>query len=130
MTEPSPVPAPKGLNPGGRRFWKAVAVAYTLRPDELILLENACRTIDRVAELDAAMVGQPLVTRGSMGQNRENPLLAESRLQRTLLRQTLAQLKLPDINGNGEMNQHRSAAQSRWARAHGGGKTAGWEYGK
>jgi hypothetical protein len=60
-----------------------------VRPDELILLENTCRTIDRIAELDAALEGQPLVVGGSKGQDREHPLLSESRMQRTLLRQML-----------------------------------------
>lgn len=124
-----PISAPKGLAAGGRRCWKQVTSAYTMRPDELILLENVCRTIDRIAELDAAMVGQPLISKGSMGQEREHPLLSEARQQRTLLRQFFAQLKLPDLDtGHGKKNQHREAGMSRWANAHGGGSS--WEYGK
>lgn len=116
MTDSRSTPTPKGLAAGGRRCWKQVVSAYNLRPDELILLESACKTIDRVAELDAAMEGEPLVTKGSMGQVREHPLLAEARMQRALLRQTFAQLKLPDLDeGAVEPNQHRAAAQSRWS---------------
>ena len=115
MADSRSEPTPKGLAVGGRRCWKQVVSAYKLRPDELILLENACRTIDRIAELDAAMVGEPLVTKGSMGQVREHPLLAEARMQRALLRQTFAQLKLPDVDVGGvQINRHREAAATRW----------------
>ena len=122
--EPRSIPAPRGLSADGRRCWKRVTAAYKLRPDEQILLENACRTIDRIAELDATMVGQPLISKGSMGQEREHPLLSEARQQRTLLRQLFAQLKLPDLDAEqGQKNQHREAGQSRWAKN-------GWQYGQ
>lgn len=130
MPESRSIPAPKGLSVGGKRCWKQVTSAYDLRPDERILLENACRTVDRIAELDAAMVGQPLISKGSMGQEREHPLLSEARQQRTLLRQLFAQLKLPDADaGHGKMNQHREAGMSRWAAAHGSNDSR-WEYGR
>lgn len=118
MTDSCSVPAPKGLKSGGRRCWKQITSAYDLRLDELILLENACRTIDRIADLDAALEGQPLMIAGSKGQEREHPLLSESRLQRTLLRQTLGQLKLPDppAEGGAGVNRYRAAAQSRWSQ--------------
>jgi hypothetical protein len=96
-----------------------VVSAYELRADELILLENACKTIDLIDNLEAGMTGQPLTTRGSMGQEREHPLLSEARQQRGLLRQILAQLKLPDEGAGAEVNQHRAAGMSRWAKEHG-----------
>lgn len=125
MTDSRSAPAPKGLKPGGRRCWKDITTGYKLRPDELILLENACRTVDRIAELDAALEGQPLMIEGSKGQDREHPLLSEVRMQRTTLRQMLAQLKLPDDPAGGvEMNQHRKAAQTRWQHPNLTGKGA------
>lgn len=120
MADPRSVATPRGLGARGRRLWKEVTKGYRLRPDELILLETAARTLDRVTALDDAMVGQPLTTVGSMGQQREHPLLSEARQQRALLNRTLAQLDLPDVDdATGAINQQRSAAQSRWARAHG-----------
>lgn len=128
MPESRSIPAPKGLSIGGKRAWKQVTSAYKLRPDELILLESACRTVDRIAELDEAMVGQPLISKGSMGQEREHPLLSEARQQRTLLRQLFAQLKLPDTDTEAaKVNPHRAAGQSRWTAAHGG---SDWKYGQ
>ena len=111
---------PPGLGTAGRRLWKQVQKQYTLRPDEAVLLETACKTVDVIAELEAAMDGQPLTTTGSMGQQREHPLLSEARQQRGLLNRTLAQLKLPDMDAGASLNQQRAAGLSRWAQAHGG----------
>lgn len=93
---------------------------YKLRLDELVLLEIACKTIDVLHDLELEMKGQPLTAKGSMGQEREHPLLSEARQQRVLLNRTLAQMRLPDLDA-GAVNQHRAAAQSRWSAAHGTG---------
>src|ERR1044072_9309200 len=90
MPDSRPQPAPKGLTARGRKLWRQVLSEYTLRPDELVLLENACRTVDLIADLEAAMIGEPLVTTGGMGQAREHPLLSGARMQRTYLGQTLS----------------------------------------
>lgn len=120
MTPDRAIHAPQGLGKQGRKLWKDVTKAYKLRLDELILLESASRTLDLIAQLDDAMDGQPLTVKGSMGQEREHPLLSEARQQRAQLNRTLALLKLPDL-GTVEVNQHRAAAQSRWSWTHGGG---------
>src|SRR4051812_9349715 len=96
MADSRSIPTPRGLGSHGRKLWRGVVSKYDLRPDERILLESACRTLDRVHALDAAMEGQPLTTTGSMGQQREHPLLSEGRQQQSLLNRTLAQLHLPD----------------------------------
>lgn len=117
MTELPKIPAPAGLEKRGRKLWRDVSTAYVLRPDDLVLLETACKCVDLIARLDAELAGQPLMVVGSTGQSREHPLLGEQRLQRTLLRQTLAQLKLPDLEGAGSgapRNQQRDAANARW----------------
>ena len=112
---PSP---PKGFEATGRQLWKRVVSAYILRPDELMLLESACKTADLVARLEAAMEGQPLVVRGSMGQEREHPLLSEARQQRALMARLLGQLKLPEEPESSlssvRSQQARHAAQARW----------------
>ena len=81
MTEPQhhPVSMPKGLGVVGKRMWRRILAGYELRPDELFLLENACKVADTVAQLEEAMAGEPLMVKGSMNQMREHPLLSEAR---------------------------------------------------
>ena len=115
--------APDGLKAQGSALWKAVTGKYELRADELVTLEDACRLSDMIAALSDAWAedGQPMTTKGSMGQLVIHPLidkLADHRMKRTAL---LSKLKLPDEAGGEKPNQQRSAAQSRWATAHGTG---------
>ncbi|MGC4109448.1 MAG: hypothetical protein QM747_03270 [Nocardioides sp.] len=114
---------PKGLGRAGRRAWKSIATRYVLRPDELLVLESACRCADVVAKLEDDLSGQPLIVKGSMGQEREHPLLSEQRQQRALLTRLLVQLKLPDLEPGAVDDQAmarsvkaRAAARSRWAQ--------------
>lgn len=118
MTAPPP-----GLGARGLQLWADVAEHYDLRPDELAVLEQACRTLETIARLDEAMVDQPLVVSGSMGQAREAPLVSEARQQRATLARLLAQLKLPDqaviadARGATRSAAARHAAQTRWGNA-------------
>lgn len=121
MTETNPRQrsTPRGLDLAGRRMWKGIVKGYELRPDELFLLESACRTADTLAQLEAVMSGEPLMVEGSMGQMREHPLLSEVRQQRALLTRTLVLLKLPEMdaevhNGFDRSKNARKAALSRW----------------
>jgi hypothetical protein len=117
------IPAPRGLGGAGRRLWRDVVGQYGLRVDELILLESACKTLDYIEKLDAAMADQPLLSKGSMGQDRENPLLSEVRQQRLALARLLRQIDLPELDsltGAARSGERSSAARAmagqRWAR--------------
>lgn len=113
------VKAPSGLGAAGEQLWSDVAADYELRPDELRVLEAACRTADMIARLDAAMVDEPLMVSGSMGQLREHPLISESRQQRQSLAALLKQLKLPDEGASSSESRSsaaRAAANARWSR--------------
>ena len=116
--------APVGLGPSGTALWKSVVTKYDLRADELVTLEDACRITDMIAALSSAWAedGQPMTTKGSMGQLVIHPLidkLADHRMKRATL---LGRLRLPDdTSGAGQTNQQRSAAQTRWSSAHGAG---------
>ena len=113
---------PRGLRARGRALWDDVATAYSLRADEYRILEDACRLVDTPTALERAADGQPLTVKGSAGQPVLNPLIAEQRPHRLALSALLKQLKLPDEDPMaGKSNQHSSAAQSRWAQAHGWG---------
>lgn len=95
----------------GQALWRSIVDAYTLRPDELRLLADACDLADRIAyrENRAAElqreVGTKLLIRGSTGQQVKNPLidearqeLSEQRKDRVALNDLLARLKLPDLD--------------------------------
>lgn len=115
MVEP-----PEGLSDAGRRVWSDVVGKYDLRVDELRTLEDACAATDMIAALSSAWdeQGRPLTTKGSMGQQVIHPLIGEIRTQRAARNALWRQLKLPDDAGE-RPNQHRDAANSRWAAAHG-----------
>ena len=76
--------APNNLGTPGRAFWREINDKYDFSPAERAVLEQACRVLDLIAELADAMKGEPLTVRGSAGQLREHPLIAEQRQQRAL----------------------------------------------
>ncbi|WP_123788223.1 hypothetical protein [Phytoactinopolyspora halophila] len=109
--------APVNLKKSGRRLWRSVTSEYGLRPDELAVLESACRLADAVADLDAELAECEL-------ESSRLPLLREVRQQREALRKHLAQLKLPEaVEGSSaggnvrQIDRDRSARARRAARA-------------
>lgn len=128
-TTRKPPPPPPGLRKIGRKdgpgraLWKAVFASscqYVLRPDELRILEDACRLTDRAGELADDAADRPRTVRGSTGQPVINPLLAEERQCRLAVAQLLKQLKLPDDDqaaGTPRSVSARAAAESRWGKS-------------
>ena len=114
MTAPT---APSGLGKSGMSLWSSIAGKYALRPDEVTVLEDACRTADMLAALTEAWVedGSPMTTKGSMGQLVIHPLIAEIDKHRKSRAAFLRQLALPDADATPVENQHRSAAQAKWS---------------
>ena len=116
------VKRPKGLGTAGAALWRSImdGGVYELRPDELRILEDACRTADLVALFEAELAGTDLVVTGSQGQPVANPMLAEVRQHRALLARQLKALNLPDEDGRAAGSRSaaaRKAAQARWRRA-------------
>lgn len=114
MSKPKP---PTSLETAGKALWSGVVAKYTLRVDELAVLESACKTVDTIAALDKAWadLGKPFITTGSMQQEVIHPLIGEKRTQQAALARLLGQLKLPDDAAPGVVpNQARSAADTRW----------------
>lgn len=109
---------PDGLKAKGRRLWTEVTGDYELRRDELIILEDACRTTDLITRMENELAEEPLTVKGSMGQLVPHPHVTELRQYRNSLAGLLARLKLPDESGM-KANQQREAAQSRWAQSRG-----------
>jgi hypothetical protein len=119
----------------GEALWRSYVDVYELDVRELADLEQACRTKDELARIDAliAVGAQPLIrARGSMHQwtVRPNPLYEEARQHRLLLSKLLAGIALPEakpVKSSAADNVIRlnaqSAANARWRKAH--GKTSG-----
>jgi hypothetical protein len=42
---------PRGLKTAGRRLWRALTTDFGLDPPEAVLLAEACRTVDLLADL-------------------------------------------------------------------------------
>lgn len=111
--------APDGLGARGAGLWSEVTGSYTLRSDELVVLEDACREADLVARLEAELASAELMVVGSMGQPVVNPLVAELRQHRSTFAKLAAQLKLPDEPGaaaGDRSTSARAAAVARWSR--------------
>jgi hypothetical protein len=63
---------------------------------ELALLEEACRTRDRIVQLDEAVTEEGLMLPSSQG-SRVHPGVAEGRQQRLTLARLLATLQIPGL---------------------------------
>jgi hypothetical protein len=76
-TQPKPPRAPNGLKGRGRSLFKAITGVYVLDPAELVLLEELCRTVDHIADIETELARDGLTVTGSRGQiPRAHPLLA------------------------------------------------------
>lgn len=126
-TKPRRPTKPASLQKQGRALWNRIVDKYDLRPDELVTLEDVCLITDMISELEDAWSadGRPMTSKGSMGQKVIHPLIGEIRVQRMARNALWRQLKLPDEphgeteGGTPQPNQHRDAANSRWAQRHG-----------
>lgn len=118
----SAIDPPEGLETAGKAVWDAVTAKYEFRPDEIVILDDVCRTADIIAAMESAWTadGRPMTTRGSMGQLVTHPLISELRQHRAARAKLLSQLKLPDdpsANGAGDRSAAaRNAVNARWAR--------------
>lgn len=118
MTKPTST-SPRGLGEQGLKLWAEITGSYKLRPDELRMLEDACREADLIDRLEAELVGAPLTVQGSQGQPVANPLIQEVRQHRQVLKGHLTSLKLPDEPGDDASagsNAGRNLANARWRR--------------
>ncbi|MGO9158375.1 P27 family phage terminase small subunit [Mycobacterium sp.] len=112
--------APTGLGPRGRALWREVHRSYVLDGVESELLHQLCAVLDRCDQIQAELATQPLMTSGSVGQPRPNPLLACLREEEKMLDRLASSLgvSMPNRAGASKGSGHaRKAAQTRWSRA-------------
>jgi hypothetical protein len=121
---PAP-PADLAARGRGRRFWQGVVSEYELSASELALLVEACRSLDELDALRRAVKREGYTVKGSEGQRRAHPALAEMRQARGELRRLLDALGIPaplaDAAGRQgvvSLSSRRAqrAAQARWAQ--------------
>jgi hypothetical protein len=109
----------------GRRFWKDVVSVWELSASELVLLAETCRGLDELDVLRRAIKREGYTVRGSEGQPRAHPALAELRQGRGELRRLLDALSIPGAPagtsaGDGVVSltsrRAQKAARARWAK--------------
>jgi hypothetical protein len=116
MTDTEP---PQGLDASGLQLWNSVTEVYVLTASEVAILTQACYTADELTRLEAAVKKLPgLTTKGSTGQIKPHPLLAEVRAHRALLQRLMEGLNLPDqeqqVGRRAGARHAARAARARW----------------
>lgn len=116
---------PSGLGDAGKELWHSIVPQFSLRPDELRTLADACAEADIIDDLENARRVSDLTTTGSMGQEVISPFISELRAHRTVLSGLLKSLKLPDSPTGAAQKraktseQARAAARARWGTGKG-----------
>ena len=87
---------PRGLAAAGRKLWDACTSDYDWANHELALLEEGCRTRDRIVQLDKQVEADGLMLTSSQG-SRVHPGIAEARQQRLTLARLLVSLGIPAL---------------------------------
>lgn len=85
------------------------------RPDEEVLLTEACHLVDDLAAIREALVDRPMLVAGSMGQDRVDPLRGELHRTSQRLESLLRSLRVPDDDYIGD--SARELAERRWGIA-------------
>ncbi len=125
---------PAGLGKAGAALWRSMIGQLQvdgLVPDarEVEWLTLACLERDQLAQLMAALAGQPLTVLGSARQMVAHPLVAECRSSRTTVAGLLARVGLEDPlavekSGSGSRTTSSSARKAALARHHGRGRVS------
>jgi hypothetical protein len=119
---------PAGLGVRGSRLWTEITALHDLDPAQTAVLEESCRSADRLDELDSIIAGRGVLNLMQFrlkddfegDDSREvhvevtfNSVLAEARQQQTVFKQLLAALRLPDA-ASGRKPQQRGGARGAY----------------
>lgn len=117
MTRPK---TPAGLKGRGGRLWRELHESLEFDRHEAELVLEACRTVNRIDELQAKIDEYGTMTTGSAGQQVVNPAISEQRQQQAALARLFTLLNLP-AEGSSPADQVRTislqakrAAEARW----------------
>lgn len=106
---------------------KATERGLELDHDDVVVLRNAARVADLIADLDADIAANGVMLTGATGSSKVNPAVAESRQQRVALGRLLADVDRRlgiaaqggasgfrgSYSGDGSQNQQRDGARAR-----------------
>lgn len=87
---------PRNLSAAGRKLWDAATDEFDWADHELAILEESCRTRDRIVQLDKAVDDDGLMLPSSQG-SRVHPAVSEARQQRLALARLLVLLGIPAL---------------------------------
>ncbi len=88
---------PDKLDAAGRELWNHISKDFDLSPHEAALLEEACRTRDRIAQMRSQVSTDGVMLPSSQGL-RLHPAISEERSQRLALARLLATLAVPGLD--------------------------------
>jgi hypothetical protein len=111
LDDDAPPEPPETLGTHGAELWRTVVGSYELRAaDELVVLAQACATLDLVEQLRESIERDGVTVLGAAGQSRVNGALAEVRQQRATLAALLRSLALDlaELDGD-DLAAHRDA---------------------
>jgi phage terminase small subunit len=121
MTNKIPTP-PTGLGTAGRALWRKLHAELPTGAEfderEVELLTQAAHQRDDIGALERAVKKHGHTVRGSTGQPRVNPAVAELRQARLALRRLLDGIELepPDAVRQMQSQRARQAVGARWAK--------------
>lgn len=85
LSVPKSPPRSDGIGVRGRRVWRDLVARFEFDDDEVDVLRELARCVDRLDALDADVAANGVTSLGSMGQVIANPALSEARQQQLLL---------------------------------------------
>lgn len=120
MTDQNQPPEPpEGLGERGSSFWRELFADIDWDMKETVLLAEACRTLDQIDALAAAIDTDGLTVSGSMGQTVIHPAVAELRQHQAAFARLISAVNFPDDEANADRFNHKrakAAAAARWDR--------------
>jgi phage terminase small subunit len=89
---------PKKLSPEAKRLWKTTVDTWTLDGPGFVLLENACRCLDRLRAAEKVLANKGVTFLDRFGSPRPHPAMSIVRDENTTFVRILEQLGL-DVAG-------------------------------
>ena len=116
MTPPEP---PDSLGVRGAEFWRELHAEMEFDAKETSLLLEACRCLDMIDDLTAAIERDGLMVTGSTGQRVVNGAVAEVRQWQASFGRLMGLIRLPEDELAADRFRHQRAkagAAARWER--------------